>query len=677
MWRATVSDCHLAQRCPRLFARLKRGDRNAWRVGLDGAGDLRGKLFHERFAAPFHADMASDSDRRSAFARCLAERDDALPDRITFFLRDHYLIPYLEKDSASLTDVQTVAIGSAMARWAAVMAGFLAPLLGRRRDPGELIRQAFHPPERTLRAEHGYDDGCSLTVTGRYDALLVDPNEKEAVVVDFKGRRPTDLCEDFTQIALYAWLIRSSTGVTPRGEVLYLEEDDSVAAYSTEDVASGIERLGDLFRVVRDVLEGDREPPCASDIHLCESCPYRPTCRTEPKADSSPTTEPVRREESAPGKAPSRADGIKGGHLPAAPVKTDDEEGRDALERLCEKLGRIGLPVEPLDALVGPRFMRLRVRPDLEKGVTIRKLVNRAVDLQVALGLKAPPLIRAGQGYVSLDLPRATREPLTLGALLKSGGDRPESSGTFPLGMTIDGNVFWADLADPTTTSLLIGGTSGSGKSVLLQSIVAGLGLCAPPGSVRFVLIDPKRVTFPHFADLPCVETPLYLDVEPALERLNALVDEMEERYRSLESEGVPDLRSYNAQAKTPLFRYVVLIDEYADMIMNREARADLEACIQRIGQKGRAAGLHLILATQRPDSKVVTGVIKANLQLKVALKVTSVANSRIILDEPGAEYLIGHGDMLVGGATATERLQGALVTKTELEHLAQRTAPA
>ncbi|MFO7903887.1 MAG: FtsK/SpoIIIE domain-containing protein [Pirellulaceae bacterium] len=270
-------------------------------------------------------------------------------------------------------------------------------------------------------------------------------------------------------------------------------------------------------------------------------------------------------------------------------------------------------------------------------------------------------------------MPRASREPLTLSTLLEdNGGRRPESTGAFPLGMTIDGRVYWADLAEPTMTSILIGGTSGSGKSVLLQSIVAGLGLCAPPGSVRFVLIDPKRVTFPHFADLPCVENPLYLDAEPALKRLSGLVDEMEERYRVLEEGAVPDLRAYNDHVDEPLFRYVVIIDEYADMILDHDTRSDLDTCIQRIGQKGRTAGFHLVLATQRPDSKVVTGVIKANLQLKIALKVTNAANSRIILDEPGAEYLIGHGDMLVGGSTAVERLQGALVTKTELQQLSR-----
>lgn len=673
MLQATVSDCHLAQRCPRLLARLRGGKKNAWKVGLDGTGDLPGKLFHDRFAAPFHEDVSANPSQRNAFADCLGEPDESLSQRITLFLRDHYLIPYLEKSSGSLTDVQTVAIAASMARWAEVMAGFLGPLLQRDHNRRKLVARVFHPPERLLRAEHMYQDGEVLTVTGRYDALLLDPNENEAVVVDFKGRRPTDPCEDFAQIILYAWLIRSATGVTPRGLVLYLEEKGDLAKFSVDDVTSGIGKLRELFDIVRDVLEGKRDLPPAVDTGLCGTCFYRNECGKEGKATAGKkpavqrTASPEQRASSPERRTPKASS--TGSQSP-----DDEAEGQASLSRLCEMLGRIGLPVEPVGVVVGPRFLRLRVRPELEKGVTVNKLANRAVDLQVALDLKAPPLIQARQGHVSLDLPRTSREPLTLSTLLEDeGGRRPESTGAFPLGMTIDGRVYWADLAEPTMTSILIGGTSGSGKSVLLQSIVAGLGLCAPPGSVRFVLIDPKRVTFPHFADLPCVENPLYLDVEPALERLGELVAEMEDRYRLLEEGAFPDLRAYNEQAGEPLFRYVVIIDEYADMILDRKMRADLETCIQRIGQKGRAAGFHLVLATQRPDSKVVTGVIKANLQLKIALKVTSAANSRIILDEPGAEYLIGHGDMLVGGSTAMERLQGGLVTKTELEKLAQQ----
>ena len=156
---------------------------------------------------------------------------------------------------------------------------------------------------------------------------------------------------------------------------------------------------------------------------------------------------------------------------------------------------------------------------------------------------------------------------------------------------------------------------------------------------------------------------PVIMDPDKAMEILSADVNEMEERYIHLERSGYSNISDYNAHEPEPMTRRIVVIDEYADLIMNKTTKEELEAAIQKIGQKGRAAGFHLILATQRPDSKIITGVIKANLQLKIALKVTSATNSRIILDESGAECLAGYGDMLIGGSVPIQRLQGALVS--------------
>ncbi|MBI5724653.1 MAG: PD-(D/E)XK nuclease family protein [Planctomycetes bacterium] len=667
MLKATVSDCHLAQRCPRLLARLRGGSGNAWKVGLDSSGDIPGQLFHDQFAAPFHKDMAAAFGKPGdSFAEILRGPAESLGDRISLFLRNQYFIPYLEKHSETLTADQAVGLAGCMTRWSAVMAVFLAPLVGDEKDTRAVVRRVFHPPERLLQAEHQYEDGERLTVSGRYDALLLDSSKGEAVVLDFKGRRPTDICEDFTQIVLYAWLIRESTGVVPRGMVLYLDGDGGTAEFPAAEIERGICQLPHLFDDVRQVVENRGPLRRAADAALCRVCPFDKACTDEPGvsvAVGKPLNPVAKQLDTKPPPL-------------GKPIVNfqDQQEGKVALGRLCDLLDRVGLPSKPYGVIVGPRFLRLQIVPELEKGVTVGKLVNKAEDLQVALALKAPPLIQAQPGHISVDLPRSNREPLTLGALLETGvANRPASTCAFPLGMTIEGKVFWVDLAEPTMTSILIGGTSGSGKSVLLQSVVVGLGLCTPPGGVRFVLIDPKRVTFTQYAKFSCVENPLYLDIEPALARLKQLVEEMDDRYRLFENEGVSDVLSYASQTEKTICHYVVIIDEYADMILDRQMRNALEICIQRIGQKGRAAGFHLILATQRPDAKVVTGIIKANLQLKISLKVVSANNSRIILDEAGAEYLIGHGDMLVGGSTALERLQGPLVTKTELDQLALR----
>ena len=340
-------------------------------------------------------------------------------------------------------------------------------------------------------------------------------------------------------------------------------------------------------------------------------------------------------------------------------------EGLDRMVQLLKALKDLGLSVADAGVVCGPRFIRLKVLPDAARGTTVKKIDNRADDLQVQMALPVPPVIQAYGGYVGVDVPRSSPQALSLKTLLRQGEEnRPRSEAVFPLGMRVDGSVFWADLAEPSMTSILIGGTSGSGKSVLLRSVVVGLLLCAPKDSVNFTLIDPKRVTFVDLAGLRALEGGRILcDVEETMEALKEAVEEMERRYELMEGAKVSHLTDYNAVAEERLRRRVLIIDEYADLMMHKETAKDLEHFIQRLCQKGRAAGFHLLLATQRPDAKVVTGVIKANLQLRVALKVASKSNSQIILGEgfTQAQHLLGHGDMLVGNGSAVERLQGPI----------------
>jgi S-DNA-T family DNA segregation ATPase FtsK/SpoIIIE len=216
-------------------------------------------------------------------------------------------------------------------------------------------------------------------------------------------------------------------------------------------------------------------------------------------------------------------------------------------------------------------------------------------------------------------------------------------------------------------TSCLIGGTSGSGKSELIRSLVVAIALNNPDMNLTCTLIDPKRVTFTDFGQSPFLSQPVIMDPDRAMDALMMHVSEMEERYRELEKAGCSNISEYNARHSPQMKRTIIVIDEYADLIMNKSTKEALESAIQKIGQKGRAAGFHLILATQRPDAKIITGVIKANLQLKIALKVTSSTNSRIILDETGAECLAGYGDMLVGGSVPIQRLQSAKVSKDDI----------
>ncbi|MFO8085616.1 MAG: DNA translocase FtsK, partial [Desulfobacterales bacterium] len=344
------------------------------------------------------------------------------------------------------------------------------------------------------------------------------------------------------------------------------------------------------------------------------------------------------------------------------------EDMNEGLESLCNAFESLRLPVEAMGYIVGPRFIRYKVKPIIEKGSTARKLKNQAENIQVELGLSTAPMIQPQPGFVSVDVPRENSVPLTLGEVWRIGAkNRPDSSAAFPMGMTIDGSIFWADLTDPNMTGILVGGASGSGKSVFLRAAVIGLALNASPEKVRITLIDPKRVSFTDLAELPHLSGPVVMDDDIAIKTLESLIDKMEQRYRRFERNKVQDILRFN-QVVEAMAHHVVIIDEYGDLMVHKNKKTDLEKSVQRLGQKGRAAGIHIVLATQRPDAKVVTPVIKANLALKVALKVTTASNSSIILDQTGAEYLIGMGDMLIGGSLCLERIQGPLTTKTEIE---------
>ncbi len=336
--------------------------------------------------------------------------------------------------------------------------------------------------------------------------------------------------------------------------------------------------------------------------------------------------------------------------------------------QLINALSTQGLSAEVIEMVESYRFTRFKIKPNLARGTTVRKIKNQSENLQIELELDSKPLIQTQAGYISIDIPQKRFKPLFLEDVLKT--KKPKKNDpmlTFPLGMSIDNEPFWADFSDPNMSSILVGGTSGSGKSVFLKAVVLGLAGRYPKNALQVLLIDPKRVSFADLSNIPHLAEPIIMENKKALKALKHLVALMEERYKLLEKAEVIDIAEYN-QKNEMLPRFVIVIDEYADLMMGKEANRELEQAIQRIGQKGRAAGVHLILSTQRPDSKVITPLIKANLQLKIALKVTSVKNSMIILDEPGAECLLGKGDLLVGGSFSIQRLQGPMVGKVRLK---------
>ncbi len=659
----SVSDAALCQRCPRLLAYRGEGTRGAWTVGIEGSGEKYGSLFHKLIAGAFF-DAAADpknSLRGEIRAVLTGTRAGEAPirERLEELIRTRFFLPFLDRYAPKLDTGRVLSMARGTSIWAGCMADFLAGIPFDRLDPDEAMDRVFLRPERTLQATYISSDGRVLELSGRYDALLFNPDSCEATLFEFKGYRCSDPSVALSQTLIYAWLIQNATGILPAVQIVYLEEERP-GVFPSSEVKSMMSALPGLFDVVLDVLERRLPLPVAVNSELCLQCPWNGDCAEDWGTAAEPSGAPENVRSDSGGKSCDDPGDDSG-------EKSCDAEGRERMGQLLGALKDLGLSVADAGVVCGPCFIRLKVRPDAARGTTVKKIGNRADDLQVQMDLPLPPMIQAQKGYVSVDVPRLHREVLPLEKLLRQGqGERtrPDSEAAFPLGIRVDGSVFWVDLSEPSMTSILIGGTSGSGKSVLLRSVVVGLLLCAPQDGVGFTLIDPKRVTFTDLAGLRALEEGRVLyDADEAMEALREAVEEMEQRYGLMEGARVSHLTDYNVVTGERLRRRVLIIDEYADLMTSKGTAKELELFIQRICQKGRAAGFHLLLATQRPDSKVVTGVIKANLQLRIALKVSSKSNSQIILGEgfTEAQCLLGHGDMLVGNGSYVERLQAPL----------------
>jgi DNA segregation ATPase FtsK/SpoIIIE, S-DNA-T family len=359
--------------------------------------------------------------------------------------------------------------------------------------------------------------------------------------------------------------------------------------------------------------------------------------------------------------------GPKTAAIRSAPRAADTGTDLAALGRATvEAFGGFNLGVEVSSVIEGPQLVRLRLTP--APGVKVSSLANRAEDLQIPLSLAQPPLIKAGKGFVILDLPRVEPRPCLLREALVGGlANALKSTVAFPIGIGIEGDPVVADFADPNTCHALVAGSTGSGKSEWLKALVASMLLRSPPDKVRIALIDPKILTFAGVEGSPYLWRPVATTLADAMRILRDAVAEMDARYQELARGGFVNLGERIKAGKTDLPFLVLIFDEFADLILaGREDKKEFEALVARIAGKGRAAGIHLVLATQRPDRAVVTGLIKANLPMKVCLKVANAVNAQIVLDEPGAESLFGKGDLLCDFGKGLVRAQGLFVPQPE-----------
>lgn len=340
-------------------------------------------------------------------------------------------------------------------------------------------------------------------------------------------------------------------------------------------------------------------------------------------------------------------------------------------KQLEQKLKNFGVSGKVVGISPGPVVTTYEYSP--APGVKINKIVGLADDL--ALGLKAQSVRVVGsvpgKAALGIEIPNEERQIVYIRELIAGEAYRANSHKlSIALGLDVVGNLAMANLAK--MPHLLIAGATGAGKSVGINTIIASILYNATPAEVRFLMVDPKRIELSGYEGIPHLLHPVVVDPKLASRALNWAVREMERRYRLLEEARVKSFDSYNESHSEKLPYIVVIVDELADLMM--VASKDVEAAIARLAQMARAAGIHLILATQRPSVDVLTGLIKANFPTRISFKVSSKIDSRTILDASGAEHLLGAGDMLflAPGTSHIKRIHGAYISEKETSDIVE-----
>jgi DNA segregation ATPase FtsK/SpoIIIE, S-DNA-T family len=368
-----------------------------------------------------------------------------------------------------------------------------------------------------------------------------------------------------------------------------------------------------------------------------------------------------------PAKALERGKGDKG------PDPRDQEiVGR----KLVETLGHFGVEAKIVGVISGPHVSRYELR--LAPGIKVKKVTELANDLAYALASTDIRILAPipGKQAVGVEVPNARRRIVRLGDIYAG---RPEKTSPLVawLGKGIDGNPVWTDLAK--MPHVLVAGTTGSGKSACVNGILSSILMQASPNEVRLVLVDPKQVELNHYENVPHLLTPVVTSPRLAANVLSNLIGEMETRYGIMSEARCRNLVELNRyrekKGDPPLPHILCVIDELADLMM--VAPAEVEDSIIRLAQKSRATGIHLVLATQRPSTDIITGTIKVNIPARIAFAVSSQTDSRVILDQGGAEALLGQGDMLFRGAGSSklQRVQGAFITEEEIARITNHWA--
>lgn len=657
--RVSVTEVRNALRCPRLFALGRRLGRS---VAFPVGSSCLGASFHrivERLSAVVGEPPLPFAALTEGAAR------DAVEAQIAHWLLD-LLIDELEADA------QYASMPGEVDDLAEALRELARHLCARLQHfectPAVALAQLLHSGEKAIEASFGE---AGPVVSGRLDALYADARGG-LDVVEYKLTDEANDELDRAQVALYRLLLRVAYGVEARPVVLRFSPTLRELAMTEQASDSFLEqRVWPVVRQMADWASGSSPAPATLRLDLCPACPVAHECKqTYPEPVSARDNPPMAALRPRPGTSAGLCEPVP---IPAPETREDDAAGRKEAEslkeRILEELKREGvLAVCPRPPTVGPTLYLIEVsRP---RGA-VRLLDRAAEDVRHRLAADGGVELeydRAG-GHRRFIVKRSKPRPVLLAPLLAARQDylaaRP---GRFVVGQCPDGEILCGDFSDSSTPHLLVAGQSGSGKSVLLQSLIASLVQYHAPNAIRFTLVDPKRVTFNgagfRSAVAAHLDGPVRFDVEEVLPVLEQLIESMEERYGLFERARVSDIGEFNEQASPgeSLERRIVVIDEFQDLIADKASSQAFFQSIRRLGAKARAAGIHLVLATQRPDRDVVPPIVKANLGGKIALQVASKINSRIVLDEGGAERLLGKGDLLANLGRGLLRAQGPLL---------------
>ena len=658
--RISVTEVRNALRCPRIFAlgRLRRQS-----VAFPVGSSCLGAAFH-RIVELFSRDVEHPP---SAFAALEAGTPrDEVEAKLASWVLD-YLYRELEADAAYATMPGEVDdLAEALREFGRHLAGRLASFS---ESPAKALPIVVRAGERSLEAVLSL--GGPL-VHGRLDALYADRNGN-LEVIEYKLTDEANDEMDRAQVALYRELLRVTDEVAATPVILRFSPTLRETTLTADSADAMVARV--VLPLLANMTTWAADPSDVPATHrkdLCAACPVAREC-----GETYPERLPVRDDPPVAATRPrpaASATALDSAPLPMA-AHGSDEQGRQEAEalrdRILDELKKQGATaVCPRAPIVGPTLYLIEVsRP---RG-PVSQLDRAAEDVRHRLAADADLDVsyekQGGHRLFVVRRPKPRR--VLLGPLLEQKRDwllqRP---GRFVVGQQPDGEVLCADLSDSSTPHLLVAGQSGSGKSVLLQSIVAALLQFHAPDAIRFVLVDPKRVTFNGASFRSAVaahlEGPIRAGLEDTLPVIEQLVAVMEERYKLFESARVMDIEEFNEQATAAdrLNRRVLVIDEFQDLFTDKASSQAFFAGIRRLGAKARAAGVHLILATQRPDRETVPPIIKSNLGGKIALQVASQTNSRIILDQNGAERLLGKGDLLASLGRGVVRAQAPLLSE-------------